>query len=504
MTEVRIVVGSGPNGVAVTNALLQRGFDVTMLDVGEVLDAETASVVAAMARQEPEQWSQPDKAVIQRVAFGANASISPKRVFGSSYAYFQDPKVDASADMRLYGSHAFGGLSNVWGCALLPAVRGDLSGWPKEVADGVAAAYPQVRDIVARATGADLLAGGTHLAISETAQKLLRRFEQRGDADGAFNLFPTPLAIATGCKACNGCMYGCVYGFTYHSRATIESELKPNGRFRYLGGVMVDKFAETDAGVEIHATTRSGERTTIPARQLFLAAGWMGSLRIVWNSDTQVARTLQARDATCFVVPGLVLSPGLGPKRHNGLAHLSVDLFAPPFDDKPAHVQLYFNNPAVTDGLAAKLGPLSVAPVRRVIDFAARFGVVGQGYLHSDFCNRLTLDCGADGTIKAGVALNPGNAARTDAALAQFTAAMRGLGAHFVRQLTNVIPYGGSKTAGVLPHAGVADPASTDPLGRPFGLKNVHLVDAAVMPSIPGRNHTLTMMANALRIGQAA
>src|SRR5947207_6221992 len=104
MTEMRIVVGSGPNGVAVTHALLQRGFDVTMLDVGEVLDAETAAVVASMARQEPEQWSEADKAHIQRVDFGANAAISPKRVFGSSYAYFQDRKLDAPADMRLYGS----------------------------------------------------------------------------------------------------------------------------------------------------------------------------------------------------------------------------------------------------------------------------------------------------------------------------------------------------------------------------------------------------------------
>ena len=69
MTEMRVVVGSGPGAVGVTQALLQRGFEVTMLDVGETLDPETASVVAAMARQEPEQWSEHDKAVIQRVDF---------------------------------------------------------------------------------------------------------------------------------------------------------------------------------------------------------------------------------------------------------------------------------------------------------------------------------------------------------------------------------------------------------------------------------------------------
>ena len=72
MTEMRVVVGSGPGAVGVTHALLERGFEVTMLDVGETLDAETARVVAAMARQEPEQWSDEDRAVIQRVDFGTD------------------------------------------------------------------------------------------------------------------------------------------------------------------------------------------------------------------------------------------------------------------------------------------------------------------------------------------------------------------------------------------------------------------------------------------------
>lgn len=43
-----------------------------------------------------------------------------------------------------------------------------------------------------------------------------------------------------------------------------------------------------------------------------------------------------------------------------------------------------------------------------------------------------------------------------------------------------------------------------DLLGRPHGLSNVHLVDSSVFPSLPATTITLSVMANAHRIGTAA
>ena len=40
-----------------------------------------------------------------------------------------------------------------------------------------------------------------------------------------------------------------------------------------------------------------------------------------------------------------------------------------------------------------------------------------------------------------------------------------------------------------------------DLLGRPSGFSNVHLVDASVFPSLPATTITLSVMANAHRIG---
>jgi choline dehydrogenase-like flavoprotein len=38
--------------------------------------------------------------------------------------------------------------------------------------------------------------------------------------------------------------------------------------------------------------------------------------------------------------------------------------------------------------------------------------------------------------------------------------------------------------------------------GEVFGLKNVHIIDAAALPILPEKPHTLTVMANADRIGR--
>lgn len=47
-------------------------------------------------------------------------------------------------------------------------------------------------------------------------------------------------------------------------------------------------------------------------------------------------------------------------------------------------------------------------------------------------------------------------------------------------------------------------PTDTDLLGRPFGWKNVHIVDTSVLPSIPATSIGLLTMANAHRIATKA
>jgi hypothetical protein len=47
-------------------------------------------------------------------------------------------------------------------------------------------------------------------------------------------------------------------------------------------------------------------------------------------------------------------------------------------------------------------------------------------------------------------------------------------------------------------------PFDSDSLGRPFGWRRIHAVDASVLPSIPGTTLSFPVMANAVRIAEQA
>lgn len=508
MAESRIVVGSGPNGVGVAHALLCRGFDVVMLDVGRRLEPGIAAVVAQMARQEPHEWSREDKSLIRRMAFTSDSSQSPKLSFGSSYPYAVDDRLELPPGVALHDSHAYGGLSNVWGCTLIRCPASDLAPWPDDVIRGVIDSYPAAEELVTRSLGADIfprLKTDSRLPIAEAAHSVLERHRLGGARDG-FDIYPTPVAIAADCKACNACMYGCVYGYTYSTRSTVEKLFLPNPRFTYVSGVVVDRYEESPAGVTVHAHEQAtGRSVSFGAKQLFLAAGMMASLRIVWNSSPDVARTLEASDSGCFILPGIRLSPRRPPHdRHHGQSHLSVDVGDPPFDRRRVHCQLYFNNPAVADGLKSKHRWLTTPFGGACVDWANGHLVVAQGYVHSDYCHRLVLDRHEDGSVHVTVRHNADTAVHLDAATTAVTRHMRRLGVLFFPRFANIKPFGGSKTAGALRHDVQPSPHTTDVLGRPFGARNVFVTDATVLASTPGRNLSLTTMANAFRIGRDA
>jgi choline dehydrogenase-like flavoprotein len=61
----------------------------------------------------------------------------------------------------------------------------------------------------------------------------------------------------------------------------------------------------------------------------------------------------------------------------------------------------------------------------------------------------------------------------------------------------------GYHVGGAFPMRTRPGPFESDVLGRPYGFERVHLVDATTFPTIPASTVTLTVLANAHRIGAA-
>ena len=84
------IVGSGFSGIAAAHALTARGFAVTVIDVGETLDAQRLAVVERLRTLPTEQWPPEDLALIdENPTIGRH--VLPKKVhFGSEYIYASD------------------------------------------------------------------------------------------------------------------------------------------------------------------------------------------------------------------------------------------------------------------------------------------------------------------------------------------------------------------------------------------------------------------------------
>src|SRR5271154_6994354 len=125
------VIGSGPAGVACAKALLARGATVLMLDAGIKLEPDRAQIVRKCAEAKPAVWN-PSQITTLKGSMAADATGVPlKLVFGSDFPYREtEEKIPwHNHGTGLKPSLALGGLSNVWGAAMLPYRDDDIADW---------------------------------------------------------------------------------------------------------------------------------------------------------------------------------------------------------------------------------------------------------------------------------------------------------------------------------------------------------------------------------------
>ncbi len=92
---------------------------------------------------------------------------------------------------------------------------------------------------------------------------------------------------------------------------------------------------------------------------------------------------------------------------------------------------------------------------------------------------------------------------RLDALRRQLTRAFRKLGAFLIPgSFTSIGPGEDIRYAATLPMRDAPGPGEVDPAGELHGAPRLHVSDLSIFPSMPAKHHTLTMMANADRIGR--
>ena len=281
------------------------------------------------------------------------------------------------------------------------------------------------------------------------------------------------------------------------------------GKIKYEAGILVEGFKELADRVEVWGRNLStGAEWRGETERLFLGGGVLSSTAIVMRSLGIENQPVEILDSQYFTVPLFSFqgTAGVRESRLHTLAQIFLEIMPAEISKQLIHLQIYSYNDMITRVLQHKAGPLAglLDPVIRQMEGRLFFL---QGFLHSDDSGRLRITMGATqgGQKKFMVEpmVNPKVAAMVRKVLAKLASHLSGLGFCPILPMASLGEPGRSfHSGGSMPMGGDSQKHSivTDRLGRPNGLKRVHVIDASTFPSISATTITLTAMANARRI----
>lgn len=533
MTRIS-VVGSGASGVHFALTALERGHDVTMLDVGH----ERPDRVLPGASFDQLKSALPDP--VGYFLGGRGEGVVYPSPGSSFYGHppskdyvFEVPTgftAEATAMEPLF-TFAKGGFAEAWTAGAYAFNSADLKDFPIDH-DALRRCYRRV----ARRIGI----GAQHddlerfipldaeylppLPLDPHSQVIWDRYHLRRDRlqrQERFYLGRSRVATLSesyaGRKACaelGRCLWGCPTEAIYTPIATLR-ECLTQPRFQYVSGVLVRHFVYDEGGRITRLVGRrlaDGATLEFDTEVVALAAGALATSKLVLDS-------VYRRTGRVATLPGLM---------DNRQAH--VPFLTPAMLGRAVQTASYqYHHLAVgieradpQDYVHGQITTLKAASIHPIVqnlplDLRGALGVfrsmrAGLGVVNLNLPDRRRADSRltvrplseTDETeLVIQYADDPGEAEELSQAIKILKRALRALGCFVPPGMTRVRPKGASvHYSGTLPMATGRDEFTCSPAGRCNGFENLYIVDGASFPFLPAKNLTFTLMANATRIAE--
>lgn len=517
-----IVIGSGLTGISAAKALLSRDFQVRLIDGGYRLENERNDVLNRMRESTKSSWNKEDIRKIMENNIPTADGLAQKHAYGSDFPYRNS---DVSWDWELEGAKMFrslakGGLSNVWGAAVLPVARQDIKEWPIAHSE-LDEHYKKIFEFMPLSGGEDdyhgLLPPHTtnieKFELCKQAQHVFEKSEKNklalhknGILIGQSRL-AADLSATNGkpiCEKCGFCLHGCPLGLIYNSKDTLN-EIISDKRLNYSSGYLINHFEEKKEHVEIHANNiESKEKSVFKCRKLFLAAGIMSTNRILLRTLNLYDQPVKLAHSDLFQAPLLLFKnfPDAPLEETLTLSQLNIEINDERLGDRLTHIQLYGYNDLLGKVLDQKTSGLK-GPIKDFVrkKFIGRI-MVAKGYLHSNHSSeiKMVLDKKTKKLVIKGI---PNKNARklVNGVIRKLFLNARKLGITPIPGMTKLsMPGEGNHSGGSFPMSQNPGMLESDVMGRPGYLKRTHVVDSSILPSITATTIALTAMANAHRI----
>jgi choline dehydrogenase-like flavoprotein len=519
-----VVVGSGPTGANVALSALERGLEVTMVDVGRT--GGPVEQPDASFRELRHELADPAAYFLGAHGEGVAYAAETAGYFGfppsKTHVFASEPGFSVEAEgFKPYVSFARGGLAEAWTGGVYRFNDAELAAFPFSYAE----LEPYYALIAAR-----IGISGEHddldrfaplgevmppLRLDAHSKHLLDRYARRRASLNRRGVYVGRSRIATlteplddrgACTYLGRCFWGCPVGALYTASATLRRCLE-HPRFRYVSDQRVRVFAADGAGRVTHVETASGERFAADA--FVLGAGTLGTAKIVLDS-------VHAATGEVVVLSGLtdnrqLALPFLSPRlvgraaEEDAYQYHQVAMTVESPDDPAAnlHAQITTLKSGQVHRVLQTM-PIDMKSAIRVFrSVHAALGMVNAWLpekRRSENAVTIRPRDGAESELVVRYAAG-GDEREVEWALRSVKRTLRELGCIAPPHTSQVLPRGSSAHyGGTLPMLADGGDLTCTPAGRLRPYENLYVADASVLPYLPAKNSTLTVMANAVRI----
>jgi len=512
------VVGSGPAGVSAAFPLVEAGLKVLMVDGGRSPTVQLPMTDYLSARsQDPSQWKWMVGEDFHALKMGG--TVSPKlRAPTHRYVFEGFNRVNRiiGDSFVTIGSLATGGLSNAWGCGIACYSESELVDFPFPATE-----LHQSCRIVAKRIG---ISGGTdddlsdYFGLDEWSQPpipldvlhsyVLDRYTRgrRQITSLGFRLGRSRVAVLSqdhadrhACNLTGNCLWGC-WRKALYSSADELSYLRRFGNFSEISGFAVDALVRSEDKWVVVSTGSATEQRTFTTRRVVLAAGALATTRLALQALSHVR---PVRVLACPSAWFLIWLPRfLGIERVSGfgLGQLS---FALSLSDRVTAFGSSFSTIGISHSEFVRYLPLrrryGIGLLRGLLSSC----VVGNLFLPGHLTNAEARMEGDGSLVVSGNFADSVTPLMAEAEQKLRKAYLRCGGILLPGSFTVGRPGGDIHYTGMLPMKASPSIGETNSLGEVHGLPDVYIADAACLPTLSEKSHTLVIMANADRIGRA-
>ena len=531
-----VVVGSGPSGVHFSLSVLKKGYEVVMLDVGiakpPVLRPDDSFSELKQNLVDPIEYFLGGRfeSVIYPSSKGEYYGFPPNK----QYVFSKPKQFDVYAQgLTPLNSFAQGGLAEAWTAGVYPFREEELIDFPFVYQD-IRPHYDEISARIGISGARDDLSQFfpmpkyvmNPLELDENSQNLLDKYAAKkqiiNDQLGCF-MGRARLAVLSrdqdARKACSyrgRCLWGCPSSAFYTPSLTLE-QCKQYDTFQYVPGSFVTHFKVGPDKKITHICTESletNESQSYPVGTLVLASGTFSTSRIVLDSirihTGKILELSGLMDNQQILVPFVNVKliggsltneryqynqlalgmEGDHPKEyvHALITTLKASLFHPliqriPVDLRTAMFIFRQIHPAL--GLVN----VNLHDTRRADNTVTIEPLPGK--ISSKLLINYVVDRGQDLKIQN--------------AIHRIKKVLWQLGCLVPPGMVHIRPMGASvHYAGTIPMSDEKRPLTVSKNCQSHDFENLYVVDGTTFPFLPAKNITFSLMANAVRVAEAA